>query len=239
MKKIIVVMPAYDVGKKVETVFKRVPESILKKISKFIVVNDGSTDNTANILKLLSKSYKIKVISHNPNKGYGAAQKSGLKEALRMKADIVVLLHSDGQHAPEVMDNLLYPIEKNQADVVQGSRILGGKALKEGMPMYKYFGNRILTFIENLSYGMNMAEYHSGYMVYSRKTLETIPFEKLTDKFHFDGEMLLVAKKKGLRIKEIPIPTKYAEEKSHLNPITYGIEVLKTIINYWRGKYNL
>lgn len=232
-------MPAYDVGKKVETVFKRVPESILKKISKFIVVNDGSTDNTANILKLLSKSYKIKVISHNPNKGYGAAQKSGLKEALRMKADIVVLLHSDGQHAPEVMDNLLYPIEKNQADVVQGSRILGGKALKEGMPMYKYFGNRILTFIENLSYGMNMAEYHSGYMVYSRKTLETIPFEKLTDKFHFDGEMLLVAKKKGLRIKEIPIPTKYAEEKSHLNPITYGIEVLKTIINYWRGKYNL
>ena len=158
MKKIIVVMPAYDVGKKVETVFKRVPESILKKISKFIVVNDGSTDNTANILKLLSKSYKIKVISHNPNKGYGAAQKSGLKEALRMKADIVVLLHSDGQHAPEVMDNLLYPIEKNQADVVQGSRILGGKALKEGMPMYKYFGNRILTFIENLSYGMNMAE---------------------------------------------------------------------------------
>ena len=238
MKKIIIVIPAYNAAKTIESVFKRIPKFTLKKINRFIIVNDGSSDNTENVSKRLSKTYKIKVITHNPNKGYGASQKSGFKEALRLGADIIVLLHSDGQYAPEVMDKLLYPLEKNQEDVVQGSRILGGQALKGRMPFYKYIGNRVLTFIENIAYGMNMAEYHSGYMLYSKKALETIPFEKLSDKFHFDGEMLLVSKKKGLRIKEIPIPTKYAEEKSYLNPITYGFEVFKTILNYWRGKYN-
>lgn len=231
-------MPAYNASKTIELVFKRIPKFSLKKINKFIVVNDGSTDNTADIIKRLSKNYKIKVITHSPNKGYGAAQKSGFKEALRLGADIAVLLHSDGQYAPEVMDNLLLPLEKGHADIVQGSRILGGTALKGKMPLYKYFGNRILTFIENIAYGMNMSEYHSGYMLYSKKALKTMPFEKLSDKFHFDGEMLLVGKKKNLRIKEIPIPTRYAKEKSYLNPITYGFDVFKTIMNYWKGKYD-
>ena len=238
MKKIYVVMPAYNASKTIESVFKRIPKATLKKIRRFIIVNDGSSDKTESIIKNLNKTFKIKVVNHNPNKGYGAAQKSGFKEALRQGADIAVLLHSDGQYAPEVMDKLLLPLENGTADVVQGSRILGGSALKGKMPLYKYFGNIFLTFIENIAYGMDMAEYHSGYMLYSKKALMTIPFEKLSDKFHFDGEMLLVSRKKGLNTKEIPIPTRYADEKSHLNPITYGLEVLKTIINYWRGKYD-
>ena len=237
-KKIIIVMPAYNASKTIESVFNRIPKSTLKKISKFIVVNDGSTDSTTNALIRLKKKFDIELLVHNPNKGYGAAQKTGFKQALKDGADIAVLLHSDGQYAPEIMHTLLTPLENGKADLVQGSRILGGTAIKGGMPLYKYFGNRLLTFIENLAYGMNMAEYHSGYMLYSRKTLETIPFEKLSNTFHFDGETLLVAKKKNLRIAEVPIPTRYANEKSHLNALTYGWDVIKIIIRYKRGKYD-
>jgi len=238
MKKIFVVIPAYNAARTVESVFERIPKSTLKKIYKFIVVNDGSKDATPKIIEKLKEKYRIESINHDTNKGYGATQKSGFRRAFEEGADIAVLLHSDGQYAPEIMHMLLLPLEKNQVDIVQGSRILGGTALKGGMPLYKYFGNRLLTMIENLAYGMDMAEYHSGYMLYSRKALEIVPFEKLSNTFHFDGEMLLVSKKKGLRIKEVPIPTKYAHEKSYLNPITYGLDVLKIIVKYWMGKYD-
>jgi len=236
--KIVIVMPAYNAARTIESVFKRIPKNTLKKISTFIIINDGSRDNTLEKIRKLKESYNIELLEHLKNKGYGRAQKTGFKHALKLGADITVLLHSDGQYAPEVMDKLLEPLETNKADVVQGSRILGGASLQGGMPMHKYIGNRVLTLIENIAYGMNMAEYHSGYMLYSKKALQIIPFEKLSDKFHFDGEMLLVAEKKRLRIKEVPIPTRYAHEKSYLNPITYGFEVFKTIANYWRGKYN-
>ena len=236
--KIVIVMPAYNAARTIEGVFKRIPKKILKKVYRFIVVNDGSKDETLKAVTKLKKLYKIDLLDHVKNKGYGRAQKTGFKHALKLNADIAVLLHSDGQYSPEVMDKLLRPLEKGNADVVQGSRILGGGSLQGGMPVHKYIGNRVLTLMENIAYGMSMAEYHSGYMLYSRKALQTIPFEKLSDKFHFDGEMLLVAKKKNLRIKEIPIPTRYADEKSHLDPVKYGFEVMKTIINYWRGKYN-
>lgn len=238
MNKIIVVMPAYNASKTIESVFKRIPKTTIKRISKFIVVNDGSSDGTGKILDKLSKIYKIKVIVHQTNRGYGAAQKTGFREALNEGTDIAVLLHSDGQYSPEIMDKLLLPLEQDKADVVQGSRILGKGAIKGGMPIYKFVGNRLLTFIENIAYGMSMAEYHSGYMLYSRKALQAVPFERLSDKFHFDGEMLIVANNKGLRIKEVPIPTRYSKEKSHLKPISYGIEIMKTILNYWKGKYN-
>ena len=236
--RIVVVMPAYNAGKTIEKVFKRIPRKVLDNIYRIIVVNDGSKDNTLQVVKNLKKKYNLDLLDHVKNKGYGRAQKTGFRHALKLGADIAVLLHSDGQYAPEVMDKLLEPLEAGKADVVQGSRILGGKSLQGGMPLYKYFGNRVLTFMENIAYGMNMAEYHSGYMLYSKKALQVIPFEKLSDKFHFDGEMLIVAKKKKLRIKEVPIPTRYASEKSYLNPVTYGFEVFKTILNFWRGKYD-
>jgi glycosyltransferase involved in cell wall biosynthesis len=238
MKKVIVVMPAYNAAKTIASVFERVPKKTLKKISKFIVVNDGSKDNTANVLKNLSRRYRIEIVTHNPNKGYGAAQKTGFRKALEDGADIAVLLHSDGQYAPEVMHKLLKPLEEGKVDVVQGSRILGGGAIEGGMPLYKYVGNRLLTVMENLAYGMKMAEYHSGYMLYSRKALKIIPFDRLSNTFHFDGEMLLMANKKRLRVMEIPIPTRYATEESHLNPITYGFDVVKIIIKNWMGKYD-
>jgi hypothetical protein len=130
------------------------------------------------------------------------------------------------------------PFERNEADLVQGSRILGKGALKGGMPFYKFVANKFLTALENISFGMRMAEFHSGYMLYSRKALTEIPFNKLSDSFHFDLEMLVMAKIKGLRITEVPIPTIYADEVSHLNPIRYGFDVLSVVRGYLTGKYH-
>jgi len=237
-KKIIIVMPAYNAGRTIGSVLERIPLSLVKRIFQIIIVNDGSTDDTGAVIEELKEKYKkIKILTHPKNRGYGAAQKTGFKEAVKEGADIGVLLHSDGQYAPEIMHTLLDPFEYGY-DVVQGSRMLAGGALKGGMPLYKYFGNKFLTLLENFAYGLNMAEYHSGYMLYSKKALITIPFEKLSNTFHFDGEMLLMAAKKKLRVKEIPIPTRYSTEKSHLNPFTYGIDVLKIIYRNWRGKYD-
>ena len=214
-KKIVVVMPAYNAAKKIVSVFKRIPEEIWKRDFSVIIVNDGSTDTTnAKITEIKSRwGEKISAIHKSENEGYARAQKDGFAEALRRDAEIVVLLHSDGQYAPEILPQLLRPLEEGWADIVQGSRMLNKRdALKGGMPLYKFLANVGLSALENLVFGLNFAEYHSGYMLYSRKALEAIPFERLSDTFHFDGEMLFVGAKKGLRVKEIAIPTLYGDE---------------------------
>ncbi|MEM4254059.1 MAG: glycosyltransferase family 2 protein [Candidatus Woesearchaeota archaeon] len=237
--RIVIVMPAYNAAKTIESVFDRIPKDFWRKVYRVVVVNDGSKDNLPEVLRRIKKKYrKITVLTHDLNRGYGAAQKTGFTEAVRLGADIAVLLHSDGQYAPEILQKMIAPIENGEADVVLGSRMLGGEALKGGMPLYKYIGNRALTFIENIAYGMNITEYHTGYMVYSKRALATIPFTRLSNTFHFDGEMIMMSGKKKLRIREVPIPTRYAEEKSHLKPIKYGIDVLKIIWRNLTGKYD-
>ncbi|MBS3135528.1 glycosyltransferase family 2 protein [Candidatus Woesearchaeota archaeon] len=237
--RISIVIPAYEAAETIGSVLDRIPKNFYEKTYKIIVVNDGSTDNIESVVKKLKKKYgKIILINHIKNMGYGAAQKTGFNEVLREDADIGVLLHSDGQYAPELLPKMVSPIERNEADVVLGSRILGKSALKGGMPLYKYLGNRFLTFIENMAYGMKISEFHSGYMVYSKKALLAIPFNKLSNTYHFDGEMTMMAGKKKLRIMEIPIPTRYAEEKSHLDPIKYGFDVLKIVWKNMKGGYN-
>ncbi|MBI2664908.1 glycosyltransferase family 2 protein [Candidatus Woesearchaeota archaeon] len=237
-EKIIIVMPAYNAGKTVTGVFERIPKPFLKQISEFIVVDDGSKDDTANKIAQLSRKYKIKKLVHEQNRGYGGAQKTGFTEAIKANADIAILLHSDGQYPPELLPTIIIPIISGEADMVLGSRILGGKALQGGMPLHRYLGNRFLTIIENMAYGLNISEYHTGYIAYSKKALNSIPLLKLSDTFHFDGEMILMASKKKLKIREIPIPTHYGYEKSYLNPITYGMDVLKIIFKNMIGKYN-
>lgn len=232
-------MPAYNAEDKIKEVFERIPKEFLPKISEFLVINDGSKDNTLAIINSLKNEYNnLIIINKQPNEGYARAQKTGFKLALEYDADIVILLHSDGQYAPEEMPKLVQPLLDETADIVQGSRILGGGALKGGMPFYKYIANVILSKLENICFGMKLGEYHSGYMLYSKKALQTIPFEKLSDTFHIDGEMLFVGNDYGLRIKEIGIPTCYAEETSSLKPIRYGFDVLKIMLNYKLGKYN-
>lgn len=238
-KKIFIIMPAYNVSDLIEETIKRIPQPIWQKISELVIINDGSRDDTTKTVARLKRKYKkIKLIDKKKNEGYARAQKTGFTYALGRKADIVVLLHSDGQYAPEEMPKLLQPLENEIVDMVQGSRMVYGGALKGGMPLYKYIANKSLSFLENLVYGMNLAEYHSGYMLYSKKALETINFIKLSDTFHFDGEMLFMGNKKGLIIQEIGIPTRYAGETSNLKPIKYGIDVLKIMWNYKRGKYD-
>ena len=239
IKKIFVVIPAYNAGATIKGVFARIPRDFLMSVKEYIVVNDGSTDNTMTIVCELQKIYpNITLLNKEKNEGYAKAQKSGFRLAIDKGADIVVLLHSDGQYAPEELSRLAQPLIVDEVDIVQGSRMLAGGALKGGMPFYKYLANKFLSKLENWCYGMNLAEYHSGYMLYSRRALVTIPFEKLSNTFHFDGEMLFVGHDYGLRIKELSIPTRYAEEKSHLQPIRYGLDVLKIMWQYKQGKYN-
>ena len=232
-------MPAYNAGATIEAVFVRIPNLIKKNIDRYVVVNDGSTDDTAECLKRLSLDFpNLSLLKHAKNRGYGAAEKTLLNYSIREGAQIVVLLHSDGQYSPEKLSAILAPLVNGEADLVQGSRMIDGGALKGGMPIYKYIGNKCLTAIESASFGMKLAEYHSGYMAYSRKLLLAIPFEGLSDSFDFDLEMIICAKILGLKIKEIAIPTIYAGEKSHLNPVKYGFDVLANVWKYRKGHYH-
>ncbi|NGO55857.1 glycosyltransferase family 2 protein [Allomesorhizobium camelthorni] len=238
MKKLFVVIPAYQASLTLESVFNRIPSEIYDRGARIIVVNDGSTDETAAVAARIALSRpNVEVIEHPKNKGYAQAQKTGFSHALQQQADIVALLHADGQYAPELLPQLLAPLDNDEADLVVGSRMLERGALKGGMPLYKYIANKSLTAIENFAYGLRVSEYHSGYMLYSRRCLMTIPFTKLSDTFHFDGEMIMMAGKKRLRITEIAIPTRYADEKSHLKPVQYGFDVLKIIWHNYRGRY--
>jgi glycosyltransferase involved in cell wall biosynthesis len=239
VENVFVLMPAYNAGATIEKVFARIPEDARARILRYVVVNDGSKDDTAAALERLSRRIpNLVVLTHPVNLGYGETEKNLLRYALREGADVGILLHSDGQYSPEKILELLEPFDGDTADMVQGSRMLGGGALRGGMPLYKFVSNKALTAIENWAFGMKLAEYHSGYMLYSRKAMETIPFEKLSASFDFDLEMMVLAKVKGLRIREIAIPTIYAGEKSSLDPIQYGFDVLKIVRDYRRGKYH-
>jgi glycosyltransferase involved in cell wall biosynthesis len=241
--KIFILMPAYNAAKKIVLVFERMPKAVWEKHPEFVIVNDGSTDNTmeriAEIQSRFGDLATIHVIDKKQNQGYAQAQKDGYTFALLRGADIVAMLHADGQYAPEILPTLLRPLEAGEADIVQGSRMMDHKAaLRGGMPVYKFVANVGLSTLENLVYGLHFSEYHSGYMLYSRKALQTIPFKKLSNTFHFDGEMLFVGAKRGLRVKEISIPTLYEDEVSHVKPVQYGFHVLGIMGKYVLGKYD-
>jgi len=238
--KLAIVVPAYNASKTIERVFARIPPAIQHQIVTYIVVNDGSTDNTAAVLSRLLQGYpNVLTLHHDVNKGYGAAEKTLLRCAVETDADVVVLLHADDQYAPEELPQLIEPFASGEADIVQGSRMMEGRAARRGgMPRYKYVANRGLTAIENMTFGLQMAEYHSGYMLYAKRALREIPFEKLSDSFCFDQEMLIMAKVKGLKIVQRPIPTYYGDEISHLKPIRYGLHVLSLVLAYKRGYYH-
>jgi glycosyltransferase involved in cell wall biosynthesis len=236
---VFVVMPAYNAGATIEKVFARVPEAARARIARYLVVDDGSTDDTAAALRRVGRHFpNLTVLRHDRNRGYGAAEKTLLTRALRAGARAAILLHSDGQYSPEKIPELLGPLDRREADLVQGSRMLDGGALRGGMPLYKYVANKALTAVENRSFGLKLAEYHSGYLLYSRRVLEAVPFDRLSDSFDFDLEMMVCAHLRGLRVREMAIPTIYAGERSHLDPVRYGLDVLKVVRKYKRGDYH-
>lgn len=228
--KISIFIPTYNASLHIESVVERIPLHHREK-SNIYIINDGSTDDTdAVLLKLSSKYQNIKIITFRKNQGYGAAVKAGLEQCDIDGADYAVCIHSDGQYPPEYIDEIVSEMIQKKIDLMQGSRIASGKALSGGMPIYKYIAGKILTAMENMVLGLHLTDYHSGYLIYSRKIIEKIDFKKLSNSFDFDLQVIVASRALKLSIAEFPIPTRYADEISYLNPIIYGFRVLKIII---------
>lgn len=234
-KKIIVVMPAYNAERTLEMTYREIPLDIVDEI---ILVDDASHDATT----ALARELGFIVYTHPKNRGYGGNQKSCYRLALHHGADIVIMLHPDYQYSPRLIPAMASMIVSGHYDMVLGSRILGGGALKGGMPLYKYVSNRFLTLAENMLIAQKLSEYHTGYRAFGRKVLEQLPLLKNSDDFIFDNQVLVQAHYFGFKIGEISCPTKYFEEASSLNfrrSTTYGFAVLKTSLQYRLQKWHL
>ncbi|MDR2384888.1 MAG: glycosyltransferase family 2 protein [Tannerella sp.] len=228
-KVITVVMPAYNAENTLQQTFGEIPFDIVDKI---ILVDDKSSDNTAALAKELGIDY---VIVHDNNKGYGGNQKTCYNKALETGADIVVMLHPDYQYTPLLIESISYMLGNGLYSVVIASRILGKGALKGGMPCYKYIANRVLTFIQNVVMGQKLSEYHTGYRAFTREVLLAVDYEKNSDDFVFDNQMLAQIFYKGFEIGEISCPTKYFDAASSINfsrSMKYGFGVLCTAFQY-------
>jgi glycosyltransferase involved in cell wall biosynthesis len=227
-KKIIVVLPAYNAEKTLE---KTVSELDRQVVDEILLVDDFSRDQTVELARKLG----IRSFLHDRNYGYGRNQKTCYSEALKSGADVIVMLHPDYQYSPRLVPAIAAMIVSEEYDVVLGSRILGGKARKSGMPVYKYIANRFLTFIENIALGSKLSEFHTGYRAFSREALEALPIHQNSDDFMFDNEMLAQAIYFDLNVGEISCPTRYFEEASSINfqrSVVYGLGVLWTAARF-------
>ena len=225
-------MPAYNAEKTLRMTFDELPHEYIDEV---ILVDDASRDSTVNIARELG----INTIVHRENRGYGANQKTCYQEALRLGANIVVMIHPDYQYSPKLVTAMASMVASGLYDVVLGSRILVGVTLKGGMPAYKYIANRFLTFVENILLGVKLSEYHTGFRAFSRKVLETLPLEKNSDDFVFDNEILVQSIYFGFKIGEISCPTKYFKDASSINfsrSVKYGLGVLATSMKYLLDK---
>lgn len=232
-KKLIVIMPAYNAGKTLQQTYRELPHEYVDEI---ILVDDSSLDNTSQIARELN----IKTIIHPENKGYGGNQKTCYREALKSGADIVVMVHPDYQYSPKLVAAMASMIASGHYDLVLGSRILGGSALKGGMPRYKYAANRLLTFVENIALGAKLSEYHTGLRAFTREVLTRLPLMENSDDFIFDNEMLVQAIFFGFKVGELSCPTRYFKEASSINfgrSVKYGLGVLACIMKYVLAKH--
>ncbi|MGA2405927.1 MAG: glycosyltransferase family 2 protein [Bacteroidales bacterium] len=232
-KKIVVVLPAYNAALTLEKTYQEIPFDMVDEV---ILVDDCSNDSTIELGKKLGIKH---IIQHEKNKGYGGNQKTCYKKALELGADIVVMLHPDYQYTPLLIPAMVSIIGSGLYPVVFGSRILGNSALTGGMPKYKYFSNRLLTFVQNILMHQKLAEYHTGYRAYSGEVLKKINFDLNSNDFIFDNEMIAQIFYKGFSIAEITCPTKYFEEASSINfrrSIKYGFGVLRVSLLYFLTK---
>lgn len=235
-KKIAVVLPAFNAEKTLSRTYNEIPFDIVDLV---ILTDDRSIDNTIQIAKELNIQH---IISHDRNMGYGANQKSCYNEALKLGADIIIMLHPDYQYTPKLIHSMSYLIANGLYQIVLGSRILGKGAIKGKMPFYRYFFNRILTFIQNLLMNQKLSEYHTGYRAYSREILEQINYNSDSDDFVFDNQILAQVIYKGYAVAEISCPTMYFAEASSINfrrSVIYGLGVLLTSIKYFLDKIGI
>jgi glycosyltransferase involved in cell wall biosynthesis len=229
---LLVFIVAYYAEKTIEQVIRRIPSALVQDYNvEILVIDDGSQDDTfAKGAKVSQVGLPFRITClHNPvNQGYGGNQKIGFHYAIEKGFDFVALLHGDGQYAPEVLPTLVEPLHAGEADVVFGSRMMPpSHALKGGMPLYKFVGNRILTKAQNWLLGTHLSEFHSGYRVYSVEALKAVPFDRNSNVFHFDTEIIIQMVFAGRRIREIPIPTYYGDEISYVNGVKYAKDVIK------------
>jgi 2-polyprenyl-3-methyl-5-hydroxy-6-metoxy-1,4-benzoquinol methylase len=234
--RIMVHVVAYNASSTLASVLDRIPKDLRGRLSEICVYDDASTDDTYLVglgYQQVRDMPQLRVFRNAHNHGYGGNQKLGYRYAIDNGFDIVVLLHGDGQYAPEAMSNLIQPILDGEADAVFGSRMMEkGAARRGGMPLYKFVGNKILTRFENAFLGMDLSEFHSGYRVYSVAALKKIPFESNSDDFHFDTQIIIQLQSAGLRIKEVPIPTYYGDEISRVNGMKYAWDVSRAVIDF-------
>lgn len=228
-KKIVVVMPAYNAESTLVKTISDIPEGCADHI---ILCDDFSQDNTV----ALAKTLGIEVIEHATNRGYGANQKTCYDAALRTDAAIIAMIHPDYQYDPRVLLAATSLIDLGICDLIMGSRIRSKReALSGGMPLYKYICNRFLTLVENIGFGQNLGDFHSGFRVYRRSVLEQIAYHQNSDDFIFDTEFLAQAVMKGFRVGDIPVPTRYFPEASSINfsrSLKYGIGCLVVLMKY-------
>jgi glycosyltransferase involved in cell wall biosynthesis len=223
-KRIVVVMPAYNAARTIERTYREIP---LDLVDDVIVTDDASHDETVEVARQLG----LRTLVHVENRGYGGNQKTCYAEALRLGADVVVMLHPDYQYTPRLLPAMIGLITDGPFDVVLGSRVLGGRALAGGMPAYKYVANRLLTATQNLLCGAKLSEYHTGYRAFRREVLESLPLLENSDDFVFDNQMLAQILLAGYEIGEVSCPAAYFEEASSINfrrSVRYGFGVLLT-----------
>jgi glycosyltransferase involved in cell wall biosynthesis len=241
-KRIGIFVVAYNAETTIARVLERIPDDIVEKVEEIFVFDDCSQDNTYEVGRNYSDgAAAAKLTLHrNPmNLMYGGNQKRGYRYAIERGLDIVVLLHGDGQYAPEVMQRLLGPLESGKAQLVMGSRMLEpGAALRGRMPLYKYVGNRLLTTIQNWLLGTHFSEFHSGYRAYDCKALHKLDFDCLTHSWHFDTQIILEFLRRRYAIAEVPIPTYYGDEICHVNGIAYAYQCVKaTTLFAWHHRW--
>lgn len=237
MKKVAIFIISYQAVRTLISAIERIPKKLKDRVEEIYVFDDHSDDNTyyAGLgYKHLHNLTKLNVYKNEKNLGYGGNQKRGYEYAIKKGYDIVVMLHGDVQYAPEEIPRLIKQLEQGKAEMVFGSRMTGNP-IKGGMPMWKYIGNKTLTWIENRVLGLNLSEYHSGFRAYSCDALKKLQLDKLADGYYFDTDIIIQFKIKNLRIAEIPIPTHYGEEShkiSFAKSVVYGISIIKSLMQY-------
>jgi glycosyltransferase involved in cell wall biosynthesis len=236
MKRIAILVVAYNAASTLAQVLDRIPPDFRPRISEVLVGDDHSQDSTYLVglgYQQITPDLTLTVVRHPENLGYGGNQKAGYRWAIEGGFDIVVLLHGDGQYAPELLPEIVRPIEEGEADAVFGSRMLeSGRARQGGMPLYKYVGNKILTRAENTLAGMNLSEWHSGYRAYSVAALRELPFDANSNGFDFDTQIILQLKEAEKRIVEVPIPTYYGDEICYVDGVKYARDILTDVGRY-------
>ena len=236
-KRIGIFIVAYNALTTLSTVLKRITPHAWNNVEQVVVFDDASQDATYELavgIQAMTNLPKLRVLKHTKNLGYGGNQKAGYRYFIEQGFDVVVLLHGDGQYAPELLSHMYAPLVRGEADAVFGSRMMKdfGGPLKGGMPLYKYAGNRILTAFENRALGLHLTEFHSGYRAYNVHALAQLKLDKLTDDFHFDTEIIIKLHHQNFKIVEVPIPTFYGDEVCRVNGLKYARAIVRAVQRY-------